>query len=106
MRSEMKLNRDQRKAYLALQDTAKAVSKIPLGLPLIWVYVWVVILGFKDDTELIVNATDKEIFAALYRDADKEGFTIEYGSESLVEHLREWMVESDLMEEINCTCGS
>ena len=96
----MKWNHDQRKTYLALQDTAKSVSKIPLSLPLVWVYVWVVILGFKDDTELIVNATDKEIFDALYRDADKQGFSLEYGAEHLEEHLREWMVEADLMEEV------
>ena len=102
----MKWNRDQRKTYLALQDAAKSVSKIPLSLPLVWVYVWVVILGFKDNTELIVNATDKEIFDALYRDAEMQGFSLEYGAEHLEEHLRAWMVEADLMEEVDCDCGS
>lgn len=100
----MKWNRRQRKAYLALQDTAKSVSQIPLGLPLVWVYVWVVILGFKDDCEYVMTATDKEIFDTLYRDAAKEGFSLEYGSEFLYDHVLNWLIDSALMKEDDRQC--
>ena len=51
--------------------------------------------------ELVVNPkmTEKDVWDLFWDQADKNGFTLEYGVEDLNEHVFDWMLENDILIE-------
>ena len=103
MKSEMDLLEQVR-----MQDTYERLTKIidqigNLGVfpPLVWVWTWDVALStlrdFGEDTEFKINLTEEEMFKVFWQDADKNGFTMEYGTEDLYEAIRDWMIDADIV---------
>ena len=103
MNSEMDLQEQVR-----MQDTYERLTKIiedvsNLGVfpSLVWVWTWDVALStlrdFEDDEEFNVNLTEEDVFKLFWRDADKNGFSLEYGTEDLYEAVREWMIDEDIV---------
>jgi len=91
-----------------MQDTYERLTKIiedvsNLGVfpSLVWVWTWDVALStlrdFEDDEEFNVNLTEEDVFKLFWRDADKNGFSLEYGTEDLYEAVREWMIDEDIV---------
>jgi hypothetical protein len=91
-----------------MQDTYERLTKIiedvgNLGVfpSLVWVWTWDVALStlrdFEDDEEFHVNLTEEDVFKLFWRDADKNGFSLEYGTEDLYEAVREWMIDEDIV---------
>lgn len=82
------------------------ISELPIGLPLVWVYVWDVVkstwTSFMDGSEGQEYCTQMdldEVWELFWTQADKNGFSLEYGTESLYEAVRDWMFEQDIIGE-------
>ena len=91
-----------------LDDTYERLTKIindigNLGVypPLVWVWTWDVALStrrdFEEDEEFIVHLDEKQMFDLFWDSADKNGWTLEYGTENLYEFIREWMIEENVV---------
>ena len=91
-----------------MQDTYERLTKIindvtDLGVfpSLVWVWTWDIALStlrdFGEDEEFKVNLTEEEMFKVFWRDADKNGFTLEYGTEDLYDAIRDWMLEAGVV---------
>ena len=91
-----------------MQDTYERLTKIindvtDLGVfpSLVWVWTWDVALStlrdFGDDEEFKINLTEQEMFKLFWKDADKNGFTLEYGTEDLYDAIRDWMIEAGVV---------
>lgn len=81
------------------------ISKLNVGLPLVWVWVWDVVKStyedFKTDDEYIVSMDLDEVWDLFWAGADKNGFTLEYGTEDLYEHVRGWMIDESIIVEVD-----
>jgi hypothetical protein len=81
------------------------ISVLPVGQPLVWVYVWDVIKDLwtsimeGQEEEYCVTMELEEVWELFWDQADKNGFTLEYGTEDLYEHIRDWMTDESIIEE-------
>lgn len=95
-----------------MQDTFKDINLIidkigELGVfpPLVWVWTWdVAITILKDvreggDPDYCVTMEEEEMWELFWRDADKNAFSLTYGDEDLYEAIRDWMMETGIIEE-------
>jgi len=91
-----------------MNDTYERLTKIindvtDLGVfpSLVWVWTWDIALStlrdLGEDEEFKVNLTEEEMFKVFWRDADKNGFTLEYGTEDLYDAIRDWMLEAGVV---------
>ncbi len=91
--------------YQDIEDIIEKISKLPVGQPLVWVYVWDVARDFyrtvqegRED-EYGVTVDEEELWELFWTQADKNGFTLEYGTEDLYEAIRDWMIDQSIIEE-------
>jgi hypothetical protein len=107
MTTDMDLQ-DKTRMQDAYKDINLIVDKIgELGVfpPLVWVWTWdVAITILKDireggDPDYCVSMDEEEMWELFYTQADKNGFTLEYGTEDLYEAVRDWMVDEGIIEE-------
>lgn len=96
-----------------MQDTHREIdliidkiSALSVGLPLVWVYVWDVVkdmwTDFMDGSEGLEYCTQMdldEVWELLWTQADKNAFTLEYGTEALYESIRDWMFDQEIVGE-------
>ena len=92
--------------YEDIEDIIEKISKLPVGQPLVWVYVWDVARDFyrtvqegRED-EYGVTVDEEELWELFWTQADKNGFTLEYGTEDLYEAVRDWMIDQSIIEMI------
>ena len=92
--------------YQDIEDIIEKISKLPVGQPLVWVYVWDVARDFyrtvqegRED-EYGVTVDEEELWELFWTQADKNGFTLEYGTEDLYEAVRDWMIDQSIIEMI------
>jgi len=93
-------------------DTYESITKIVdllSGLnvfpALAWVYVWDIVKDKLDyyhpdsHEEYAVNPamTEKDVFNLFWEDADKNGFSLEYGTEQLHDHVFDWMIDREIL---------
>jgi hypothetical protein len=89
--------------YRDIEDIIEKIGSLPVGQPLVWVYVWDVARDlYRDiqeggDDEMVVNAGEDEVWELFWTQADKNGFSLEYGTEDLYESLRDWMIDEELI---------
>jgi hypothetical protein len=90
------------------KDITLIVDKIgELGVfpPLVWVWTWdVAITILKDireggDPDYCVTMDEEEMWELFFTQADKNGFSLEYGTEDLYEAVRYWMIDEEIIEE-------
>jgi hypothetical protein len=90
------------------KDITLIVDKIgELGVfpPLVWVWTWdVAITILKDireggDPDYCVTMDEEEMWELFFTQADKNGFSLEYGTEDLYEAVRDWMIDEEIIEE-------
>jgi hypothetical protein len=92
--------------YNEIEDIIERVSKLSIGLPLIWVYAWDVARdlyksiqeGYEE--EYCVTEDIEDVWQMFWEDADKNGFSLEYGSETLYESIRDWMIDRGIIDEV------
>jgi hypothetical protein len=81
------------------------ISELQVFPPLVWVWTWdVAITILKDireggEPEYNVTMDEEEMWELFFTQADKNGFTLEYGTEDLYEAVRDWMVDEGIIEE-------
>lgn len=93
---------DSYEALNRIVDSLKEVNAFP---SLTWVYVWDIIKDKLDyyhvdsQEEYVVSPdmTEQDVFNLLWTDADSMGFSLEYGTEALHDHIFEWMIERDIL---------
>jgi hypothetical protein len=71
---------------------------------LVWLWTWDVTLStfkdFQEDPEYKVNVeSTSDLWVKFWQDAEKNGFSLEYGTEDLYEAIRDWMIDADIVEE-------
>ena len=94
-----------------MQDTFKDINliidkigELRVFPPLVWVWTWdVAITILKDireggDPDYCVTMDEEEMWQLFFTQADKNGFTLEYGTEDLYEAVRDWMIDESIIE--------
>jgi hypothetical protein len=93
-------------AYRDIEDIIERINKLPLGLPLVWVYVWDVAKNLFEsiqegqEEEYCVTEDIEDVWEMFWVDAEKNGFSLEYGPEALYEHVRDWMTDRRIIDEV------
>jgi hypothetical protein len=91
--------------YQDIETIIDKISKLPVGQPLVWVYVWDVARQlWKDimegqEREYCTAMDEEEMWELFWTQADKNGFTLEYGTEDLYEAVRDWMIDQEVIME-------
>ena len=92
--------------YNDIEDIIERISKVPVGLPLVWVYAWDVardlFTGIQEgqEEEYCVTEDIEDVWQMFWEDADKNRFTLEYGSEDLYDAIRGWMIDKGIIDEV------
>ncbi len=92
--------------YNQIEDIIEKIGQMRVGQPLVWVYVWDVARDLYRDIqegqeeEYCVTVDEEELWELFWTQADKNGFTLEYGTEDLYEAVRDWMIDQSIIEEI------
>lgn len=91
--------------YRDIEDIIDKIGSLRVGQPLVWVYVWDVVRQLWTDImegqeEEYCTAMDlDEVWELFWLQADVNGFSLEYGTEDLYEAVREWMIDSEIIDE-------
>lgn len=91
--------------YQGIEDILDRTSKLSVGLPLVWVWAWDVtktmwtsyMLG--EDYYYCTAMDLDEVWEQFWIDADKNGFTLQYGVEDLDDAIRDWLMAIGAVEE-------
>jgi len=87
--------------YEALNEIIYGLTKVNAFPSLTWVYVWDIVKDKLDyytiekgeEYAVRMGLTEKEVFDMLWEDAGKQGFSLEYGTEQLHDHIFDWMID-------------
>ena len=93
--------------YNELQEIVVRINALPVFPSLVWVWSWDVVMDKfnnyqadnRNDEDYVIapGLTPDQIFKMFWEDADKNGFTLEYGIEDLDESIFDWMVDRDIL---------
>jgi hypothetical protein len=96
--------------YDRMQTMVAMLNDTPVFPSLVWLYAWDVVADqFKnhqwedvhsdgfEDYAIKQGLELHEIWKMFWQDADKNGFTLEYGVEDMLEHITDWMIERDIL---------
>lgn len=91
--------------YQDINEIVDKLNDLSVFPSLVWVYAWDVVRDQLDyyhsdsGEDYVVNnkLTQKDVWNMFWKDADKNGFTLEYGAESLHEGVFDWMLDSDII---------
>lgn len=87
-------------AFERMNQALELIQGTDLGAPLLWLYTWDIVKYNLDSEDYAVHVTEEEAWDELVKAVDNNvGFTLEYGSEHLYEHVRDWMIEAGLIED-------
>jgi hypothetical protein len=92
--------------YNEIEDIIDKISKLPVGLPLVWVYAWDVARDLYtsiqegQEEEYCVCEDIEDVWQMFWEDADKNGFSLQYGTEDLYEAIRDWMTDRNIIDEV------
>jgi hypothetical protein len=81
-----------------IDDITKLRTEVPM--PLLVVYVWDIMRDYLNDDDYRKNVSESEVWKRMWAEADKQGFTLEYGNEALSEHVRDWLIETGAITEL------
>ena len=80
------------------------IGELRVFPPLVWVWTWDVALSIwtdimeGGDPDYCTAKDEEEMWELFFTQADKNGFTLEYGTEDLYEAVRDWMVDEGIIE--------
>ena len=69
------------------------LESLPVFPSLIWLWTWDQIKSQTNRDELTT------VFDKFWETAYDEGWTLEYGTEAMSEHVTDWLIKHDFMEE-------
>ena len=108
MKAEMDIQERTRMldVYNDIEDIIAKITKLPVGLPLVWVYAWDVARDLHTsiqegaEEEYCVSEDIEDVWQMFWEDADKNGFSLQYGAEDLHEAIRDWMIDRNIIDEV------
>jgi len=80
------------------------ISELQVFPSLVWVWTWDIArdlyrnIQAGSEEEYCVTMSEEEVWQLFWDQADKNGFTLEYGTEDLDEHIRDWMIDQSIIE--------
>ena len=91
--------------YVEINRIIDAIGQLSVFPSLTWVYTWDIVKDKLDyyhasngeDTIINPRLTEKDVWDLFWAQADKNGFTLEYGVEDLHDHVYDWMAENDIL---------
>ncbi len=97
--------------YEEINKIIDSLSNLSVFPSLVWVWTWGIVKDIYDnhqfddsamnDYDVIPQGTTlKQIWDKFWEDADKNGFTLEYGTEDLHEAIRDWMIDCEFLVNI------
>lgn len=92
-------------AYIEINKIVDSLSNLSVFPSLTWVYTWDIVKDKLDyyspvsGEPYLTNSkfTQKDVWDMFWEDADKNGFSLEYGTEGLHESVFDWMLERDII---------
>lgn len=85
-----------------LNKCLEILDTTDLGLSMVWLWTWSTIKGLLEggDFEQVVSEQTAwdELAKAV---ASGIGFSLEYGAEEHYEHVRDWMIENNLIKDLD-----
>jgi hypothetical protein len=93
--------------YVEINNIIEQIGKLRVFPSLVWVWTWDVVVDMYNnykpgvDDEYVVKMSLEEVWALFWEQADQNGFTLEYGTEDCYEHIRDWMIDEDIMVQID-----
>ena len=91
--------------YRDIEDIIDRISKLPIGLPLVWVWTWDIARTMwtsymeGEDPDYCTTMDLDEVWERFWVDADKNAFSLEYGVEDLDDSIRDWLMEIGAVDE-------
>lgn len=91
--------------YEELNKIIASLANLSVFPSLMWLWSWDIVKYQLDyytgdsGEEYVANPklTEKQVFDLFWEDADKNGFTLEYGTEDLQEAVFDWMMDRDIL---------
>jgi hypothetical protein len=80
------------------------IGELQVFPSLVWVWTWDIArdlyrnIQAGSEEEYCVTMEEEEVWQLFWEQADKNGFTLEYGTEDLDEHIRDWMIDQSIIE--------
>jgi len=108
MKAEMDIQERTRMldTYTEIEDIIAKITVLPVGLPLVWVYAWDVARDLYtsiqegQEEEYCVTEDIEDVWRMFWEDADKNGFSLQWGVEDLHEAIRDWMFDRGIFDEV------
>ena len=83
-----------------LNKCLEILDSTDLGVSMTWLWVWSLIKDNLEDGEWDQLVSEDEAWDMLWKAVESGvGFTMEYGSEDLWEHVMGWMIEEGMIKE-------
>ena len=91
--------------YVIINKLIEGLSELSVFPSLAWLYTWDIVKDKLDSyhaesgEDYLVNPklTEKDVWDLFWEDAEKNGFSLEYGTEHLHEAVFDWMLERDII---------
>ena len=80
------------------------IGELQVFPSLVWVWTWDIArdlyrnIQAGSEEEYCVTMEEEEVWQLFWEQADKNGFTLDYGTEDLDEHIRDWMIDQSIIE--------
>ena len=108
MKAEMDIQERTRMldTYNEIEEIVDRITKLSVFPSLVWVWAWDVTRDLYKtiqegaEEEYCVAEDIEDVWQMFWEDADKNGFTLEYGAEALYEHVRDWMIDRHIIDEV------
>lgn len=93
-------------AYVQLNKLIDGLKEVNAFPPLVWLWVWDMVkdrldmYAVEDPHESYTtnkSLSEKDVFDLFWEDADKNGFTLEYGLETLDDAIFDWMTDRNIL---------
>ena len=76
-----------------LDKAIEILESLPVFPSIVWLYVWDQIKSSYDGEDL------GGLWERFWDTADTEGWTLQYGTESMSEHVLDWLIKNDFLKE-------
>ena len=92
--------------FTDVESIISQISKLPVGQPLVWVWVWDIARDIHQDIEqggepeYAVTMGLEDMWQLFWEQADQNGFSLEYGTEDLYDALRDWMATEGIIKDL------
>ena len=91
--------------YVRINELVEKLGDLGVFPSLVWLWTWDIVkyqldYYFEDSGESYVTNpkfTEKDVWDMFWTDADKNGFTLEYGAEDLQDAVFDWMLDRDIL---------